>query len=93
MHTLHATFDYESIPSAERHPVRHGSGWKDKVRVEWGTNDVVAKRCPKPVRSAYRSLYDAGRIVRYDMKGMIGDGSRFWDQYYVIKDYGDAVIL
>lgn len=88
MHLMHARFDADGLPPAQRHPIRHNSQRDDAGAVlKWGTLDVVVAHYPRPISLAYKSLYSASRVVRYDMAALPGNGARFWAEHDVIDRF------
>jgi hypothetical protein len=87
MHLMHARFDADGLPADQRHPQRHNSQRDSSgIVIKWGTLDVVVMNYRPPVSRAYKSLFSASRVVRYDMAALPGDGARFWTEYQVISN-------
>lgn len=90
MHLLHAWLDERAnVPVDQRHPEQHTSYRSGGQIIRWGTNDVVARWCPPAVSRAYKSLFNAGRVMRYSLAPYLGGGAdqRLWDDYATIEAF------
>ncbi len=91
MHLLHAWFDDHAIPVDQRHPSRHKAHRGSSGQIlYWGTTDVVANWCGE-VSAAYKSLFNAGRAMRYSLVPHLGAGAdqRFWDDFEKIRAFAE----
>ncbi len=90
MHLLHAKFALDpAVPRDRKCPGRHRSQ-RNHVGaiVTWGMNDTVTAHTPPDVSRCYKSLFNAGHVVRYDLTLLGPQGlDRFWTEYQVIADY------
>lgn len=67
LHLIHTDLaSCADIPEDMRHPESHVSTWVNKVRVLWGTSDIVATVYPSDVSRPYKALLKGSHAARYD---------------------------